>query len=411
MTGAPEVTLGNSSAAPVHRAGGYVMKRFALPFVVLVSIVVAACGGSGTPTPSGTAASTEPIKIGLLAATTSGNALLGESYRGGVAFAVKEINAAGGIKGRQIVVKTSDIGGDNTTAVNALNEAVADNPVVLIGHPHSTAQIAQNALIKKTGVPFFYSGSSVKVTQSILDNPWIFRISPNDGVMATAATQYVLDKLKYTKVAILYSNEEFGIAGRDVITEVLAKRGLKPVAQEAHEVLAQDVSAQLLKLKTSGAEIIIGWATPIPTAATLRQLKELQINIPYMGGRSMALAAVLGLSKAEQLDGAYGSVDSVISVDPLAAEWTKKYKADTGKEPDFFTAAYYDLVYMIKDWIGAVGTDPAALRKAILETQNRKGVGSNIYSFKPTGESVFTAQVIKYTGSTPKILETVTVAP
>jgi branched-chain amino acid transport system substrate-binding protein len=326
-----------------------------------------------------------------------------------VAFAVKEINAAGGIKGRQIVVKTSDIGGDNTTAVNALNEALADNPVLLIGHPHSTMQIAQNSLVKKSGLPFFYSGASVKINQDILDNPWIFRITPNDGVMALAAMQYVVNTLKYTKVAILYSNEEYGIAGRDIFVDVLAKKGLKPVAMEAHEVLAQDVSAQLLKLKSSGAEMIVGWATPIPTAATLRQLKELQINIPYMGGRSMALTAVLGLSKAEHLDGAYGSVDSVISVDPLAAEWTKKYKADMGKDPDFFTAAYYDLVYMIKDWIGAVGTDPAALRKAVLETKNRKGVGSNVYTFKAPGESVFTAQVIRYTGSTPKILEVVSV--
>lgn len=375
--------------------------------VAAVTLSASACGGSDSNDGGGDG----PIQIGFAAATTTGNALLGESYRGGVAFAVDEINANGGIDGRQVVVNTADIGDNNTSAVNALNLLEAQSPLLVIGHPHSTAQVAQNELIKRMGVPFFYSGSSVQVTQEELDNPWIFRISPNDGVMAAAGTRYAVDTLGVEKIGILYSNEEYGIAGRDVIVDVLDERGLEPVAMEAHEVAAQDVSAQLLNLRSAGAELIMGWSIPVPTAAALRQLNELEIDIPYMGGRSMALAAVLGLSTPEELDGAYGAVDSVISVDPSAREWSDKYMAETGKDPDFFTAAYYDLMYMIKDWIEEVGTDPEALREAILATDMYEGVGSNVYSFESSGESVFRAQVIQYSGATPEILEDVTIEP
>ncbi|MSZ06525.1 MAG: ABC transporter substrate-binding protein, partial [Actinobacteria bacterium] len=122
-----------------------------------------------------------PIKIGFSAAVTGTNALLGQSYRGGVAFAVSQINAAGGIAGHAIDLVTADGGDTNPQWVNSMNVLAEEKPVLIIGHPHSSALLAQSDMINKIGVPYFFSGGSVALTQEKLKNPWIFRVSPSDG--------------------------------------------------------------------------------------------------------------------------------------------------------------------------------------------------------------------------------------
>jgi hypothetical protein len=130
-----------------------------------------------------------------------------------------------------------------------------------------------------------------------------------------------------------------------------------------------------------------------------------------MGGRSMALTAVLGLVTKAQLNGSFGAVDNAVAADPTAAAWVKSYKRFAGKDPDFFTAQYYDLVYMVKDWIAKNGVKPAVLRSAILKTKYN-GVGTDTYDFTRTpGESNWSAQIVKYSGETVQVLKTITIAP
>lgn len=353
-----------------------------------------------------------PIKIGFSVAVTGTNALLGQSYRGGVTFAVSQINAAGGIAGHPIDLVTADGGDTNPQWVNSMNVLAEEKPVIIIGHPHSSAILAQNDMINKVGVPYFFSGGSVALTQAKLNNPWIFRVSPSDGISAVAAMDYIVDVLKYTKVGILADNTAYGIDGTAVMVAELKKKGITPVGTESHELFATDVSAQLLKLRAAGAQIIVGWSIPVVTATTLRQVQELKLGVDYMGGRSMALTAVLGLVTNAQLDGSYGAVDNAIAADPAAAAWVKAYKRFAGKNPDFFTAQYYDLVYMIKDWILKNGVKPDVLRTAILKTGTTKGVGSDVYDFSRTvGESNYSAQIVKYSGDTVQVLKTITVTP
>ena len=353
-----------------------------------------------------------PIKIGFSAAVTGTNALLGQSYRGGVAFAVEQINTAGGIAGHPIDLVTADGGDTNPGWVNSMNVLAQEKPVLILGHPHSSALIAQNDMINQVGVPYFFSGGSVALTQSKLNDQWIFRISPSDGISAVAAMDYIVNTLKFTKVGILADNTAYGIDGTAVMVAELKKLGLTPVGTESHELFATDVSAQLLKLRSEGAQIIVGWSIPVVTATTLRQIQELKLGIPYMGGRSMALTAVLGLVTNAQLDGQYGAVDNAIAADPTAAAWVKAYKRFAGKAPDFFTAQYYDLVYMVKNWIAKNGVKPAVLRAAILKTGQTKGVGSDVYDFSKTvGESNYSAQIVQYSGDTVQVLKTITVTP
>lgn len=353
-----------------------------------------------------------PIKIGFSAAVTGTNALLGQSYRGGVAYAVSKINAAGGIAGHTIDLVTADGGDTNPGWVNSLNVLAEEKPVIILGHPHSSALIAQNDMINKIGVPYFFSGGSVQLTQDKLKNPWIFRVSPSDAISGAAAIDYAVDVLKYTKIGILGDNTAYGIDGTAVMVGALKKKGLTPVGTESHELFASDVSAQLLKLRAAGAQLIIGWSIPVVTATTLRQVQELKLGVDYLGGRSMGLTAVLGLVTNAQLDGAFGAVDNAVAADPSAATWVKSYKRFAGKNPDFFTVQYYDLVYMIKDWITKNGVKPAVLKSAILKTGVTKGVGSGSYDFTRTpGESNWSAQIVKYSGDTVQVLKTISIAP
>lgn len=123
------------------------MKKFlAITLALVMTFAMVACGGTSSSTPASTPASgtgaAEPaaeggeIVIGCLQDITGATSALGMSVQAGAQAAVDEINAAGGIGGKTVVMKTYDTKGDVTEAVNAYITAVTvDNVSLIVGPP------------------------------------------------------------------------------------------------------------------------------------------------------------------------------------------------------------------------------------------------------------------------------------
>ena len=348
------------------------------------------------------------IRIGQATALTTEYTVVGQYLANGVKMAVDEINAAGGIMGRQIELIREDSANTNPAAVNAVNKLIEAHKVVAIMGPDlSTQNFAVAPIVNNAKIPFFVEGTNAKLLDN---NPWFFRLRPDDGIAARSAAKFAIQVLKKSKIGVIHDSDEFGTGGRDNIIAGIKEFGGTVVHIESYNSSDKDLAGQLTNLKRKGAEVIIDWGHPSQSATLQRQNKQLGINLPVIGSPGYSMPATLGLA-GESTDGSYAVVDGIPTQnpDPKAQEWCKKYRQLFNSDPDFHASADYDGVYMLKMAIEKAGsTDAEAIRKAMLTIRDYKGI-ANKFTFKD-GNGPHTVAIVQLKKSGPmEIIQTVTI--
>lgn len=229
----------------------------------------------------------DEVVIGLWSPLTGPTALLGTSERDGVEIAIDEINAAGGINGRKIRLIAYDDGGSPQEAQASVRRLIVQDQVfALIAGSTSGSTLPVLPLITRSKVPFIASISS---NRRLLDpfNRYIFRVYVNEIAQAEDLMEYALKK-GIKKPAIIYTSNDYGIGGEEAIAHRLKKENLELVARERYNQSDQDFSAQLLRIKQSGADSLFVWAFAAEAGIIVRQAKELGLNLPMFGGGGTA---------------------------------------------------------------------------------------------------------------------------
>ena len=224
--------------------------------VMLASAMVvslAACGSSGNK--SGGSSDSDTFKIGGIGPTTGDAAIYGTAVKNGIQLAVDEINAAGGINGKQIEYKFEDDQADSEKSVNAYNTLKDWGMQALIGTVTSGCSIAVSEYSKDDNMfQLTPSGSAVECVQ--YDNA--FRMCFSDPNQGSASADYIAENKLATKVAIIYNSSDTYSSGiyQTFATEAKAK-GLDVVAAEAFTADNKtDFSVQIQKAKDAGAELV-----------------------------------------------------------------------------------------------------------------------------------------------------------
>lgn len=395
-----------------------------LGFLTLVSVValllffVAACGPAAAPTPTPgkapapaaatpapptkaatpvaaapAASSKEPIVIGLVTEVTGPQSGTGEAQTAAIKLAIEEWNAKGGINGRLIELVIEDDQSNPTGAVNAFNKLIASKkPVAVIGPNFTNFLMAIEPYLKQAAIPFGTGASGVPVTSS--GNPWFFRVRTNDAIVGKLAAEYAVKELGAKKVGIIHVTGEFGQAGAKVVKENLEKLGVPPVGVEAYNADDKDVTAQLLNLNRAGAEAVIGWAYPPDAGVVMTSLNQLGLKMKLLGSPAYGIPEALKIAR-EAANGVYIVNDWLPSDDPEMQAWIKKIEARQKQPANMLDAVYYDGANILFKAIEKAGTDPEAIRKAILATKGYKGMTGE-FSFDEKGDGlrqVYVAEV------------------
>ena len=137
----------------------------------------------------------------------------------GVRLAVDEINAAGGIMGRPVELVVEDNGSTNPGTVLAYSKLVEQKVVAVLGPLRSTQVQAASPTIAKAKVPAIIGGSDPSLTR--VNNPWIFRVRPNDLYSTRVMAEFAVNELKLKKWAILHSTDTFGANGKAALVDAL----------------------------------------------------------------------------------------------------------------------------------------------------------------------------------------------
>ncbi len=334
-----------------------------------------------------------PIVFGLVDEVTGPQAEAGLLTAQGVKLAIEEINAAGGIMGRQVELRVEDNQSANPTTVLAYSKLLESGVVAVLGPLRSTQVQAASPTIAKGKIPAMIGGSDPSLTR--VNNPWIFRVRPNDLYSSKVMAEFGIKELKKKKWAIVHSTDTFGTGGKNALVEALKAQGIEPVMIEGYTNNSQDFTPIVLQIKKSGAEIIGSYMTNSPDVGIFaKQLRQLGINADWIGSTSVVTDTAMKLA-GEALWGVYSVADFAVDANDESRGYGKRYKAKYGADPDLYSAWAYGGVYLLKHAIEkAKATEPEAIRAALLATKGLKGV-EGTYNFDPNGDGVHGYNVVR----------------
>jgi branched-chain amino acid transport system substrate-binding protein len=205
-------------------------------------------------------AAKEPILVGYLPALTGPSSSTGIGINRGVQLAVQEINAAGGIDGRQIELIVRDTQSDPTKAVNGAAElSRAQKVSAVVGPVNSGESLAVVPLLARVNTPQVHPCWVDSLTDP-KKYPMCFRNAPTNQQIGGAANRYVVDVLKRKKVAVISDTTGYGTASVNAYVPMLKTRGADVVYQGNVDAANPELKAELLRMQSAGAEAIMPWS-------------------------------------------------------------------------------------------------------------------------------------------------------
>jgi len=239
---------------------------FKVGLLAITIMMIVSCSPAVAPTAAPAAAteapaaaqSTEPIVFGMVAPMTGDAAEYGTQLERGVRLAVDEINAAGGINGRQVELDICDDKCDPYEASLCAQKMTANEKIfAVIGHVCSSCTLAAGPIYDKAGLTdMTVSSTNPEVTKKGWTH--VFRTVANDGMQGPLIADLAFNKLGKSKVAIIYANNDYGKGLLDATQPAITKLGAEVVAVETFAPgVDKDFSAQLTKIAQAGADVLV----------------------------------------------------------------------------------------------------------------------------------------------------------
>ena len=323
------------------------------------------------------AVAADPIKIGLSGPFTGGSSPMGVSMRDGVKLAAQEINAKGGVLGRQIQLVERDDEAKNERGVQVAQELINKEKVVAtLGYINTGVALASQRFYQEAKIPVVNNVATGSiVTKQFLppehaDN-YVFRTSANDTIQSAMIVEEAVGKRKYSKVAILADSTNYGQLGREDLEKALDKKGIKPVTVEKFNIKDVDMTAQLLKAKQAGAQAILTYAIGPELAQIANGMEKLGWKVPMIGSWTLSMANFID-NAGKNGNGAM--MPQTFIQEPNTPKrkafidaYLKAYNPPNGRIPSPVSAAQgYDSMYMLAAAIEQAGnTDGPKIREAL----------------------------------------------
>ncbi|NTU70830.1 MAG: ABC transporter substrate-binding protein [Coriobacteriia bacterium] len=379
------------------RARSLLPRWVVVAFAAALVVSLAGCGGAKSTT-GGSADAADTYKVGAILSLTGTYAALGESEKNALNLEVKRINDAGGINGKKLDVIIEDDGTDEAKAVAAASKLVGqENVIAILGATGTGQSMAIRSEIDRAGIPQVSMAGGTAITANF--SPLVFQTPWSN----TIVVPFVLGKVASDgnkKIAVLSDSGGYGKDGLAVIKAEAGKAGLEIVSDQTFNAGDTDFSAQLTKVKSSGADALVLWTAGKEGASVVKGARDLGVTQPMYGGS--------GQAKIEFAQGAGEAAEGFIfgtgkSLTP--ANWgegtpefdvvngfAERYKAAYGQSPDIFAGHAFDALAILEDALKRSNgdTSPAALTASVEGTKDLIGFGG-AFTFTPTDHNGLTA--------------------
>ena len=385
------------------------MKRNLAVVAAAVSLsLFAACGGGGGSAETPGAAASDVVKIGVNYELSGAVATYGDASVKGIEMAVEEINAAGGIDGKQIEIVKYDTKSEPAEATTLATKLMTqDDVLTIIGPATSGSFKATIPVANQNEIPVI-SGSAtaddVTVSNGQLQE-YAFRTCFSDSYQGTAMANFATkNRDAKTAVIIKDTSSDYAKGLADNFKATFEANGGTIVAEEGYAAGETNFNTILTRIKAQDFEVIYMPGYYEEVGLAIKQARDLGINQPILGGDGFDSPVLLEKAGAAALNDVfytnhYSSLDkSNTKVQEFIAAFNEKY----GEDPNAFHALGYDTAYFVANAIGNASelTGPA-IKDAMANTKDFEGV-TGTFSIDPeTHEPIKAALVIELGDGVP----------
>ena len=321
----------------------------------------------------------EPISVGLSAPLTGNYSEYGTNWQKAIQIAVEKINAKGGIKGRPLEIVAEDSKSDPKDSAQIAQKFSSDPKIVAtIGDFTSTACMAAQPIYDRAGVV------QLSPTASHPDfapkSQWSFGIIGTQAAEGPFMANYTVKREGKKRIAVLYINNDWGIAAQEQYVKKAKDLGADVVAVDSYFDRDKDFTAVLTKLRGAKPDALY-IATMYNDGALMSKQRE------KLGWSDVAVFGPGSLYSPKLLELGGSSVEglhtSTIFLEndprPEVQEFVKAFKArNNGVAPNMFAAIAYDAITLMAQTIEKAGTDRKAIRDELAKTKNFVGMTGKI---------------------------------
>src|SRR5438067_6180771 len=343
-----------------------------------------ACAALG----SAPAASSGPIKVGMVTSLTGNYAPLGTNDKLAAQQIVDGVNARNGINGRKIDLEIVDDGSDPNQSVIQFNKVIGDGVVAVLGPPQSKADLAIKPVANDKKMPTISLGAADD--QVIPVTPYMWQTAPLSSQVARVCVDFLKSQAK-TRLAMLYDTKNaYAVAGHDSTKKILDQAGIQLVDDETFETSQTNFAPQFAKIADTRPDFLLVWATGAPPVVITKGWADLKNGIPLM--MTAAEASTLYVQPAgAAAEGVFVQASMGVLGQSLPAGNKFKKLIDDFAGPFQQANNYYPPQFAWDGMLAATFLVDAINRKGAASEQIRDGFDS-IDLDTPAGHYTFTPQ-------------------
>lgn len=323
----------------------------------------------------------DPIKIGTFLAVTGPASFLGDPELKTLQMYVEEVNARGGVLGRQIELVHYDSGANPKKAVSFVKRLLKRDQVdVIVGGSASGETLAVMPEVEKAGVPFISLAGSVRIIEPV--NRWVFK-TPHTDRMAVAKIYGDMRKRSLNRVGLISGDGGFDKSCRGQALDMAKKFGVQIVADETYGAKDTDMTTQLTKVRASNPEAIVNCGFGTGPAIVTKNVRQLGIDAPLYQSHGVASKKYIELA-GDAAEGVRLPAAALLVAEklpdsdpqkPVLMSYKTKYESAHGPVSTFGGHAYDGLFIALEAIQRAGSTDKEAVRAEIEKTRGFIGTG------------------------------------
>ena len=346
------------------------MKRILSSLTVIASLLMTfACQPAGN----------DKVRIGVFMSLTGSTANFGISSTNGIKMAADEVNAAGGINGKQIELNVQDDRSDAQEAATIVTKFVTQDAVhAILGEVASSRSIAAAPIAQNAKIPMLTpSSTNPEVTRK---GDYIFRSCFIDPVQGAAIAQFAARTLGAKRAAIMVDRKnDYSTGLEKFIGQTFTKLGGQIVLTQSYQEGDQDFNAQLTSIKGSNPEVIFvpGYYNDVGLIA--KQARDKGMNVPLLGGDGWDAEQLYKIGGTALNGSFFSNHYSPYDSDPQVQRFVTNYKARFNSLPDALAATAYDAAHIMFDAIKRANSlEGKAIRDALAATKDFPGVTGKV---------------------------------
>ncbi|WP_405041421.1 branched-chain amino acid ABC transporter substrate-binding protein [Parvibaculum sp.] len=332
------------------------MKRSILAVMVALTVGLIACSKEKTG-----------IVIGVAGPMTGSEAVFGEQFVHGAKKAVADINAKGGVLGKQLELVMGDDACDPKQAVSVANDMASKGAVFVAGHYCSGSSIpASDVYAESNIVQISPASTNPDFTERKLPN--VFRVCGRDDAQGPTAAEYVSAHFAGKRIAVVDDKSTYGKGLADQFAKALNAKGTQEVLHESISAGEKDYSPLVAKLKQAKADVVYFGGYKTEGGLIVRQMREQGLATVLIGGDALVTDEFWSITGPAG-EGTLMTFGPDPRLNPENAALVASFRADN-YEPEAYTLYTYAAIQAWAQAAEKAGTTDAAKVEAVLKSEH-----------------------------------------